>query len=169
MKTFSDYFGKTLQFIQPSLWKRSFELRDGNEVIGSLTYPKFFSVKADVKIFDKRWEFYEPKWWKHLIEIREAGRELPVASFKPAVFKRKERMALPRGGGVTFSSSFFRTTVGLLDNYGSQLAVLNRKMNIKTKYEIQIEKRSEMLDEHPWILLLIIYVELNRSRRRSSG
>jgi len=33
MKTLSDYYGKTLQLIQPSLWKRAFELRDGNEVI----------------------------------------------------------------------------------------------------------------------------------------
>lgn len=169
MKTLSDYFGKALLFIQPSLWKRSFELRDGSEVIGSLTYPKFFSIKADVKIFDKELEFYEPKWWKNLVEIREPGRELPIASFKPALLKNKETLKLPSGESVILSSNLLSTSIEILDHYSSRLVTLKRKMNIKTTYEIQIEKRSEVLDKYPWILLLIIYVEINKSRRRSAG
>ena len=69
MKTISDYYGKTLRFVQPSIWKRAFELKDGERVIGTLTYPKFFSTRAEANIFDMKWEFYEPKWWKRLIEI----------------------------------------------------------------------------------------------------
>ena len=42
-------------------------------------------------------------------------------------------------------------------------------MNIKITYEIQMEKRSEVLDRNPWILLLIIYVELNKNRGSSAG
>ena len=42
-------------------------------------------------------------------------------------------------------------------------------MNVKTTYEILIEKRSETLDKNPWALLLIIYVEINKNRRRSAG
>lgn len=169
MKTLSEYFGKPLLFIQPSIWKRSFELRDGNENIGTLSYPKFFSVKADVKIFDKELEFYEPKWWKNLVEIREAGRELPIASFKPALLKNKEALKLPSGESVILNSNLFSTTIEILDHYNSRLVTLKRKMNIKTTYEIQIEKRSEVLDRNPWVLMLIIYVEINKNRRRSAG
>ena len=79
--------------IQPSIWKRAFELRDGNEIIGTLTYPKFFSVKADANIFDTKWEFYEPKWWRNLIEIREAGRELANSqSSNLRLFKNKGKV-----------------------------------------------------------------------------
>ena len=107
MKTFSDYFGKTLLFIQPSIWKRIFELRDGNEIIGTLTYPKFFSVRADGNIFDTKWEFYEPNWWKHLVEIREPGKSVPIASFKPALIKNKEKLDLPHGESLFLHSNFF--------------------------------------------------------------
>jgi hypothetical protein len=169
MKTFSEYFGKTLLFVQPSIWKRSFELRDDHQVIGTLTYPKFFSVKAEANIFDTKWEFYEPKWWKNLIEIREAGRELPIASLKPSTFKKKERLELPHGESVFLCSNFFSTNFEIQDRYEHRLVLFKNKFGLKTKIEIQIEKRSEILDKYPWILLLVVYAELNRKRRRSSG
>lgn len=169
MKTLSDYFGKTLYFIQPSIWKRAFELRDGNEIIGTLTYLKFFSVRAVANILNTKWEFYEPHWWKRVNEIRELGKELPIASFKPTMFKKKEKLELPHGESVWFYSNLLGTTLEILDHYNARLVLLKRKMKIKTTYEIQIEKRSEVLDRNPWVLLLIIYVEINKSRRRSAG
>lgn len=156
-------------FIQPSLWKRTFELKDGNEIIGTLSYPKFFSVTAHANIFGTKWEFYEPKWWKRVNEIREAGKELPIASYKSPTFKKKGKLELPQGESVFLSSNIFRSTLEILDKYDAQLVLLKRKMNVKTTYEIHIEKRSEVLDKHPWILLFIVYVEINKSRRRSSG
>ena len=169
MKTFSDYFGKTLHLIQPSIWKRVFQLKDGNQVIGTLIYPKFFSVRAEADIFATKWEFYEPKWWKNLIEVREPGKSQPFASYKPAILKNKEKLELPRGECVNLNSNLLSTTLEILDHYNSRLVLLKRKMNVKTTYEIQIEKRSEVLDRNPWVLLLIIYVEINKSRRRSAG
>jgi len=169
MKTLSDYFGRTLLLVQPSIMKRLFELRDGNEIIGTLTYPKFFSVAGQANILDTKWEFYEPNWWKQLIQIRETGKELPIASYKPPAFKRKGKLDLPHGDSVFLVPSFFRSTLEILDKYDARLVLLKRKMNIKTTYEIQFEKRSEVLDKHPWILLLIVYVEINKSRRRSAG
>ena len=169
MKTLSDYFGKTLMLIQPSIWKRSFELRDGSEVIGSLTYSKFFSVKADVKIFDTKFEFYEPKWWKNIIEIREAGNELPIANYKPPSFKRTGKLELPQGESISLSSTFFRTTLEISDKYNARLILFKSKFAFKSKVEVLIEKRSEVLDKYPWVVWLIYYVLLNQRRRSSSG
>jgi hypothetical protein len=166
MKTLSDYFGKTLHFIQLSLWKRTFELKDGDQVIGTLTYPKFFSVRAYAKIFDTNWEFYEPHWWRQLVEILEVGKELPVAKYNPPVFKKKGLLELPHGESVFLCSNFFRTHE-IKDKHESRLVLFKTRMSIKMNTEIQIEKRSEILDKHPWVLLLIIYVEINKNRRRS--
>jgi hypothetical protein len=169
MKTLSDYFGKTLLLVQPSIMKRVFELRDGNEIIGTLTYPKFFSVQADVKIFDTKWEFYEPRWWRNIIEIREAGKELPIASYKPPSFKRTGKLELPQGESISLSSTFFRTTLEISDKYNSRLIMFKSKFAFKSKVEVLIEKRSDVLDKHPWVVWLIYYVLLNQRRRSSSG
>lgn len=168
MKTFSDYYGKTLLFIQPSIWKRKFELRDGNNVVGTLVYPKFFSRKAEVKIFDIKWEFYEPQWWKRLIEIREMGKELPIASYKPPTFKQKGKLELPHGESVFLCNNFFRTAFEIQDRYEKRLVLFENKFSIRTNTEIHVEKRSEIMDKYPWILLLIVYVEINKKRQRSS-
>jgi hypothetical protein len=169
MKILSDYFGKTLQFIQPSIWKRTFELRDSGQVVGTLEYSRFFSVKAEANLFGTKWEFYEPKWWKQLIEIREMGKELPIAIYKPPAFKKQGKLELPHGESVLLYSNFFGTTYEIRDKYESRLVLFKSKFGFRTKIEIQIEKRSEVLEKYPWILLLIIYIEINKSRRRSSG
>ena len=169
MKTISDYYGKTLHFVQPSIWKRAFELKDGEQVIGTLTYPKFFSTRVEVKIFDKKWEFYQPKWWNQLIEIREAGKELPIAKYKSPAFKKKGKLELPHGESVFLYSNLFRTTYEIQDRYESRLVLFKNKMSMKANTEIQIEKRSEIMDKYPWILMFIVYVELNKKRQRSSG
>jgi len=169
MKTFSDYFGKTLNFIQPSIWNRSFELRNDNQLVGTLEYPKYFSVKADANIFGEKWEFYEPKWWKQLIEIRESGKELPIASYKTPAFNRQGKLELPQGQSVFLYSNFWGTSFELRDKYESRLILFKSKTGFKTKINVSIEKRSEVLDMHPWLLLFIIYIELGKSRRRSAG
>jgi len=168
MKTISDYFGKTLNFVQPSIWKRAFELKDGEQVIGTLTYPKFFSIRVEAKIFDKKWEFYQPTWWKRLIDIREIGKELPIASYKPPDFKKKAKLELPHGESVFLCSNLFRTTYEIQDRYETRLVLFKNKFSMKANTEIQIEKRSEIMDKYSWILLLMLYVELNKKRRRSS-
>lgn len=169
MKTFSDYYGKTLHFIQPSIWKRNFELRDGNRVIGTLIYPKFFSVRAESEIFDIKWEFYEPKWWKQIVEVREKGKELPIASYKPPVFKKQGKLDLPHGESMFLHSNFFKASYEIKDKYNNRIVLFGKKVSMNIKIEIQLEKKSELLDKHPWVLLLLLYVELNKRRRRSSG
>ena len=126
-------------------------------------------MTAHANIFGTKWEFYEPHWWKRVNEIREAGKELPIASYKLPAFKKIGKLELPHGESVFLSSNIFRSTLEILDKYDARLVLFKRKKIFKTNIEIQIEKRSEVLDKHPWILLLIIYVEINKSRRRSSG
>lgn len=169
MKTLSEHFGKTLQFIQPSIWKRSFELRDANEVIGTLVYPKFFSVKAEVNILDTKLEFYEPKWWKNLVEARDANRTEPLISFKPALIKNQSELELPHGESLILKSNLFSTALEILDHHNVRLVLLKSKMSMRTKFDIQIEKRSEVLDKYPWVILLVIYIDINKRRRRSAG
>jgi hypothetical protein len=169
MKTFSDYFSKTLLIVQPSIWKRTYELKDGDKLIGTLTYPKFFSVAGHAIIFDTKWEFYEPKWWKQLVEIREIGKELPIASYKPPAFKKKGKLELPHGESVFLSSNTFGSTLEILDKYDTRLVLFKSKKIFKTNIEIHFEKSSEVLDKYPWIVWLIFYVETNQRRHSSAG
>lgn len=169
MKTLSDYYGKTLVLIQPSIWKRTFELKDGSEIIGTLAYPKYFSVTAQATIFNTKWKFYEPKWWKNLIEIREVEKELAMASYKTPTFKKKGKLELPHGESVFLSSNIFRSTLEILDKYDARLVLFKSKKIFKTNIEINFEKRSEVLDKYPWIVWLIFYVETNQRRHSSAG
>ena len=106
---------------------------------------------------------------KQLIEIREAGKELPIASYKPPAFKKKGKLELPHGDGVLLSSSFFKSNFEIQDKYESRLVLFKNKLGLKTNIEIHVEKRSEVLDKYPWIVWLIFYVETNQRRHSSAG
>lgn len=169
MKTLSEYYSKTLHLIQPSIWKRYFELWDDKEIIGTLFYPKYFSLKADVKIFNSEYEFYEPHWWKNLIEVKEAGKDLPIANYKPPAFKRKGKLELPQGESVFFCSSLFNTSFEITDKWDKKLISFKSSFSFKVRLEVTIEGRGEVLDKYPWILFFIYYVISTRKRKNSAG
>ena len=87
---------------------------------------------------------------------------------KPPAFKKKGKLELPHGESVFLCTNFFKTTYEIQDRYENRLVLFKNKMSMKTNTEIQIEKRSEIMDKYPWILLFIVYVELNKKRQRSS-
>jgi hypothetical protein len=51
MKLLSHYLGEQLQIMQPSIWKRVYELRTHESVLLTMSYPKWFSNLAVVTGF----------------------------------------------------------------------------------------------------------------------
>jgi len=67
-------------------------------------------------------------------------------------------LELPRGIRLTMKFGFFRKAGG--DIYGESdllIAILGR-FSLKERGEIIINKRSEIIDEHPWIIMLAFYL-----------
>lgn len=169
MRKMSDYLGEELKIFQNSIWRREFELRSGDELIARLFYPKFFSDLAELNIWEESYEFYRPKFFKRDVDIRKKGYQNPIAHFKNNFWGSKGILELPRGLRINMKFGFFKKQVEIFLGDNDLLVAILNKFSIKERSEIVIEKRSGIIDEYPWIIMLGFYLAQLMKRNSAVG
>jgi hypothetical protein len=162
MKNLSGYYGQKLELIQPSVWKTYYELKGNNEIIGTIRKIKTFGFQLEIAMFNKKWIFYRPSFWRSEVAIRESVNTLPYAKYKGGKFKRHGMIELPRGERIKIALKAFKSDYEVQNSSGQVLVKLVDKVKFKTTVEIFIEKRSEVIDKYPWIIVLAWYISAQR-------
>lgn len=168
MNKLSDYLGTELTVIQPSVWKREIEFRSEKELIATLAHPKFFSEKAECKINNEIYEFYRQKFFSRNVDIRKKGYQNPFAHLKPNFWASKGILELPRGIKLNIKFGVFKKAAEIYEGDYDLLVTINNKISFKERCLVNIERKSEVLDEHPWIIMLAFFFAQLR-RRNSTG
>jgi len=169
MRRLSDYIGKELLIFQKSIWKRDFELRSGEELIARLFYPKFFSDLTELSVWEETYEFYRPKFFSRDVDIRKKGYQNPFAHFKNNFWGSKGVLELPRGIRLNMKFGFFRRQADIYLGENELLVSILNKFSIKERCEVVIEKRSEIIDEYPWIIMLGFCLAQLMKRNSAAG
>jgi len=169
MRRLSDYIGNELLIFQKSIWKREFELRSGDELIALLYYPKFFGDRTELTIQNESYEFYRPKFFSRNVDIRKKDYQNPFAHFTTNFFGRKGVLELPRGIKLSMKFGLFRKQAEIFLGENDLLVSILSRFSVKEKSEIIISKRSEIIDEHPWIIMLAFYLAQLRKRNSAAG
>jgi len=167
MKKLSDYIGSELKIFQKSIWKRDYELRSGEELIARLYYPKFFSDLTELIIGKEVFEFYRPRFFSRDVDIRKKGYQNAIASFKNNFLGSKGVIELPRGIKLNFKFGFFKKQAEIYLGESDLLVTILNRFSFKEKSQVVIEKRSEIIDDYPWIIMLAFY--LSQLRKRNSA
>lgn len=168
MKKLSGYIGEELMIIQPSIFKRVFEFRSSNELIAKMYYPKIFSSIAIVDGFDDSFEIKRPSIWRGDVEIYKKGYQNPFAKIRSTNFwKTQGVVELPRGERLNLKFGAFKRSCEIYSNYNELLVLFQNKFSLKEKNLISIEKRSDTIDENPWIIFAIWYKILEMNRKNS--
>lgn len=167
MQNLSDYIGQTISIIQKSVWKREYEIRSEKEVIGKLFYPKFFSERVECKLGNDTFEFKRPHIFSNDIEIRKSGYQLPIAVMHSNFLASKGIVDLSRGRKMIMKFGTFNSKAEIYLGESDLIAIVKNKFSLKEKCEITIEKRTEILDEYPWIIILAFY--FLQLKRRNTG
>lgn len=169
MRRLSDYIGKELLIFQKSIWRRDFELRSGEELIARLFYPKFFSDFTEISVWEETYEFYRPKFLSRDVDIRKKGYQNPFANFQNNFWGSRGVLELPRGIKLTMKFGFFRKQAEIYIGESDLLIAILGRFSLKERSEIIINKRSEIIDEHPWIIMLAFYLAQLRKRNSAAG
>jgi len=169
MKKLSEYLGEELRISQKSIWERVFELRSGDELMAKLFYPKYFSDLAELKIDNEEFEFYRPKFFRRDVDIRKKGYQIPFAHFKNNFWGRKGTLELPSGTRLTMKFGFFKKQAEIYLDEEDLLVSILGSFSIKVKSRVIIEKRSEVIDEYPWIIMLGFYLAQLMKRNSAAG
>lgn len=162
MKPLSDYMGEKLLFIQPSFFKGLHELRINDELIATIQSRGFFGMRWEVSIQNKNWEIYKPSFWRGALDIREAGYEMPIANFVRVRFKSKGMVTLPKGETLKIEPHLFKGFTEIKNIKEECIVRIKSKTSWKERAEVTIEKRSELIDRYPWVILLAYIIILEQ-------
>lgn len=82
----------------------------------------------------------------------------------------KERcVSTPRGIRLTFKFGFFRKQIEIYLGESNLLVTIHGSMSIKERSKVIIEKRAEIIDEYPWIIMLGFYLAQLMKRNSAVG
>lgn len=168
MKTLTQYSIDNLQLVQPSLWKREYQLRTAGTVLLTMTYPKFFSSNAIVEGFGETWELQKPSFWKSDLEIKKKENQLPFAKFKTEKWGRGGTFELPNGERIEYVFKIWKSINELYSHQKVKLISFQRVSWWKTSLRVVVEHESELIEKNPWIIMVVYYLMQER-RQHSSG
>ena len=169
METLSNYIGEDLILIQPSFFKREYEFRSSNELLAKMYFPKFFSLTAVVEGFEEKYEIIRPSFWKTDIAIRKAGYDLSFATLTTNFFRTKGSIALQNGKSVNLKFGAFKRICEIFSESEELLVVIQNKFSLKDKNIVTIQKPSSIVDDNPWMIMMIWYLILENKKKSSAG
>ncbi len=168
MKKLSDYLGEELIIIQPSIFKRVFEFRSSEALIAKMYYPKLFSSVAIIEGFKETLEIKKTSIWKSDIEIFKKDYQNSFAKIVSTNFWRtKGVIELPRGEILNLKFGAFKRSCEIYTQHSELLVLFKNKFSFKERNVISIEKRSNIIDENPWIIFAVWYKILEMNRKNS--
>jgi hypothetical protein len=157
MKPLSSYIGEELTLVQPSFFKREYEFRSSKEILAKMYYPKFFSFTVVAEGFNKKYEIFRPNFWKSQIAIREFGNELCFATLTTNFFRTRGTIDLQNGKKVLLKFGTFKRACDIFSESLELLVSIQTKFSFKDKNVVTIQKSSSVIDENPWMIMMICY------------
>ena len=169
MYQLTKYIGKTLKFVQPTIVKREYELRSEEDVLAKIIFPKLFSSRAIVEGFENKWEIKLPSLWRNEFGVYKFGYQMPFARYVYNIWKTKGTIELPKGGRLNCKSGKFKKPFEIYSSRGELVLLYENRFFLKGRTEVIIEKKSELLEKYPWIIMLGWYVILLNKRGRANA
>ena len=167
MNALSKYIGEDLILIQPSLFKREYEFRSSNELLARMYFTSLFSLTAVVEGFDDKYEIIRPSFWKTDIAIRKYGYDMTFASLKTNFFRTKGTIDLQNGKKLNLKFGVFKKSCEVFSEAEELLIMFQNKLSLKEKNIVTIQKTSSLIDENPWIIMMVWYQILQRNRKNN--
>ena len=167
MNALSKYIGEDLIVIQPSLFKREYEFRSSNELLARMYFQSLFSLTAVVEGFDDKYEIIRPSFWKTDIAIRKYGYDMTFASLKTNFFRTKGTIDLQNGKKLNLKFGVFKKSCEVFSEAEELLIMFQNRLSLKEKNVVTIQKTSSLIDENPWIIMMVWYQILQRNRKNN--
>lgn len=169
MRLLSSYIGEDLILLQPSFFKREYEFRSSNELLAKMFFPKFFSLTAVVEGFEEKYEIIRPSFWKSEIAIRKFGYDLTFASLTTNLFRTKGSIDLQNGKKLNLKFGAFKKSCQVFSETDELLLMFQNRLSFKEKNVVTIQKSSSVIDDNPWVVMMIWYLILDNRKNGAAG
>jgi len=159
--------GKTLEWIQESVFKKRYLLQSEGETVATLVYPRFLSSEARAESSGGCWVFRQAGLWRSKVEILQCDHDLPFAMFVQKSFRRRGTLQLPLGRMLSFGLNIWGTKATITTDKGELLLTFKMRGIVRARASVEVQEHVRDYPESAWIVCLAWYLILAQRRRRA--
>ncbi len=158
MKKISELAGRQLTWVQPSALKMHYELRAGDDLIGTLRFRSSFGSFATGESGDGCWTFKRVGFWQTRATVRACGIDADIAVFKNNTWSGGGTLELHDGRQLLATSNFWQTQIEFQNTAGEALVRFKRGGIIHLSAAVEIQHAVSGMPELPWMVMLGCYL-----------
>ena len=161
MRTIQEAAPSTLSWQQPQAFKCAYELRAGDELLGTLRKTRKVSAAMEAEMGGARYTFEPAGFFRGRVAVREVGTEREPAVFQSG-FCGGGQLLLPDGRSYRWKmTSFWGSRWAFLDNSDRPLVSIRPRNRVfRTGSEVEIAPGALRMPELPVLVLLGWYLLL---------
>jgi hypothetical protein len=163
MKSITSYLDFTLTLQQSSAWKSSYEIRFGDEHLGSITMPKIWSDRAEAVSAEGNWSFERQGLLKtKLVAKAESGDIL--ASYQIRPFHCSSNMMIGEKEVFSVRIGFFRRTLDVSSRLDERVIHFQNHGIVRLRSDITFSHDAKHIEQFPLVFFLSCYILLINRR-----
>lgn len=157
----------SLVWVQPSMMRRAWEFRNGEDVVAALEWQSAFQAAAVGVTEDSRYSFKLEGFFKSWVTIQKVGDESAPAIFR-ALPSFNGVLEIPDGPKYSWDSNFWLTKWLWSDSEGTELLRATRNLTLRTEGTAEWDPVALENPHVPLLLLLGWYLIVQVSDIRPS-
>ena len=151
---------------QPQAMHRTFELRDGDQLHGTLHFPKALGSLAEASLAAGEWTFKRVGFFRARVTVRRRGLEADLAVYQPKGWGMEGELQFARGRSYGWKpANFWATKYAFVDGVGKTLVTFKpgteeSKWTDLFKFQalVEIDPSANWLEELPVLVSLGWYL-----------
>jgi len=159
---------RELEWVQPSPWRMSYELRSGPEVVATLRFLRGFVSQALGQSADGRWLFRRKSGADAEVVSCGARGACAVAAFRADAWSGNGRVLMADGGSLRVARNVWQTRLDLLDPSEEIVARYRSGGLVRCWGRFQVSPALFDAPDLPWLAMLGWYL-IVAARRDITG
>ncbi len=135
-----------------------YELRAGDDLVGTLRFRNSFGSLATGESGDGCWTFKRVGFWQTRATVRACDTDADIAVFRNNTWSGGGTLELPGGRQIPATTNFWQTQFELQDTAGEALVRFRRGGVIHLSATVEIQHAASSMPELPWMVMLGLYL-----------
>lgn len=158
MKPISQATGRPLRWNRRRWFRSDFELRAGDDPVGTLSFRSMWSYLATAASADGAWTFKRTGFWRPVIAIRAAGSDADLAVFRYNTWQNGGWLEFPDGRKFRLTDKRWATCFEIRSAHDEVLMALRTSSWTERSAEVEPAPEATKLPELSLLLLFGWYL-----------
>jgi hypothetical protein len=158
MKPISAATGRPLRWNRLRRFKRDFELRAGDDSVGTLSFHSMWSYAATATSADGIWTFNRTGFWRPEITVRVSGSDTAIAVFRYNVWENGGQLEFRDGRSFRATNNCWQTRFEILSDRDEVLMSLRASSWNESSAEVEPGPAAGRLPERSLLFLFGWYL-----------